>query len=243
MLSVHETPNIFDDPHWELIFYNKWHPETSEISIPPELALETLFHAWHGSLKLPCLKLPRYFYVLMEKPLGRYFQVRSPYYQAVQCNQKTPVPVSSRWQVTSQKAKKGNTNHSYHQCSSPFASLDWSNNKIILSFNQPNRKRWRVRLVDAINHLPIKYFYCENITKSVAKEAPSPHEERLTPLNTNPVFSCLEENTLIDTFFRSRKNSITMNQVSSREVYVSGRYSYWIRFNVPSIYETDQRVR
>ena len=83
-----------------------------------------------------------------------------------------------------------------------------------------------MRLVDVINHLPIKYFYCENITKSVAKEAPSPHEERLTPLNTNPVFSCLEENTLIDTFFRSRKNSITMNQVSSREVYVSGRYSY-----------------
>ena len=43
---------------------------------------------------LPCtnmaLKLPGYFYLLMEKPLGRYFQVRSPYYQAAQCNQKTP---------------------------------------------------------------------------------------------------------------------------------------------------------
>ena len=49
---------------------------------------------------LPCtnmaLKLPQYFYLLMEKPLGRYFQVRSPYYQAAQCNQKTPIPVSSR---------------------------------------------------------------------------------------------------------------------------------------------------
>ena len=58
---------------------------------------------------LPCanmaLKLPRYFYLLMEKPLGRYFQVRSPYYQAAQCNQKTPIPVSSRWQVRSEKAK------------------------------------------------------------------------------------------------------------------------------------------
>ena len=64
----------------------------------------------------------------------------------------------------------------------------------------------------------------------MAKEAPSPHEKRLTPLNTNPVFSCLGENTLIDAFFRSRKNSITMNQVSSREVYVSSRYSYWIRY-------------
>ena len=39
---------------------------------------------------LPCanmaLKLPRYFYLLMEKPLGCYFQVQSPYYQAAQCN-------------------------------------------------------------------------------------------------------------------------------------------------------------
>ena len=43
----------------------------------------------------------------MEKPLGRYFQVQSPDYQAAQCNQKTPIPVSSRWQVRSEKAKKG----------------------------------------------------------------------------------------------------------------------------------------
>ena len=27
---------------------------------------------------------------------GRFFQVRSPYYQAAQCNQKTIIPVSSR---------------------------------------------------------------------------------------------------------------------------------------------------
>ena len=60
---------------------------------------------------LPCtnmaLKLPRDFYLLMEKPLGRYFQVRSPYYLAAQCNQKTLIPVSSRRQVRSEKAKKG----------------------------------------------------------------------------------------------------------------------------------------
>ena len=53
------------------------------------------------------LKLYWYFYLLMEKPLGRYFQVRSPYYQAAQCNQKTPIPVFSRWQVRSEKAEKG----------------------------------------------------------------------------------------------------------------------------------------
>ena len=53
------------------------------------------------------LKLPRYFYLLMEKPLGCYFQVWSPYYQVAQSNQKTPIPVSSRRQVRSEKAKKG----------------------------------------------------------------------------------------------------------------------------------------
>ena len=60
---------------------------------------------------LPCanmtLKLPWYFYLLMEEPLGCYFQVRSPYYQPTQCNQKAPIPIYSRWQVRSQKAKKG----------------------------------------------------------------------------------------------------------------------------------------
>ena len=40
------------------------------------------------------LKLSRYFYLLVEKPLGCYFQFRFPYYQAAQCNQKTPIPVS-----------------------------------------------------------------------------------------------------------------------------------------------------
>ena len=37
---------------------------------------------------LPCaimaLKLPLCFYLLMKKPCGRYFQVRSPHYQAAQ---------------------------------------------------------------------------------------------------------------------------------------------------------------
>ena len=71
---------------------------------------------------LPCanmaLKLSQYFYLLIEKPLGRYFQVQSLYYQPAQCNQKTPIPISSRWQVRYEKAKKRisiNTNHSYHQ--------------------------------------------------------------------------------------------------------------------------------
>ena len=58
---------------------------------------------------LPCMNmalLPQYFYLLLEKPVGRHFQVWSPYYQAAQCYQKTPISVSSRWQVRYEKARK-----------------------------------------------------------------------------------------------------------------------------------------
>ena len=160
MLSVHETPNIFDDPHWELIFCNKWRPETSEISIPPELALETLFHAWHGSLKLPCLTTPVFLrvdgeasWLLLPSSVSVLSGGTVQPENTCSCILKVTGHV---WE--SQKRISINTNHSYHQCSSPLASLDWSSNKIRFSFNQPNRKRWRVRLVDVINHLPLKVF-------------------------------------------------------------------------------------
>ena len=111
---------------------------------------------------LPCAtwhyKTTWYFYLLMEKPLRCYFQVWSPYYQVALCNQKISVPVFSRWQVRSQKAKRKisiNTNHNYHQRSSPLVSLNRSNNKIKFRFNQPN-KRCGVRLADAIKHLTHK---------------------------------------------------------------------------------------
>ena len=42
----------------------------------------------------------------MEKPLGCYFRVQSPYYQVAQYDQKTPIPVSLQWQVRSEKAEK-----------------------------------------------------------------------------------------------------------------------------------------
>ena len=53
------------------------------------------------------LELSQYFYSLMEKPHGRYFQVWSSYCQTAQCNQKTPIPVSLWSQVRSEKDKKG----------------------------------------------------------------------------------------------------------------------------------------
>ena len=57
----------------------------------------------------------------------------------------------------SQKRISINTNHCYHQHSSPYASLNWSNNKASFSFNQPNRKRWGAKLVD-VKHLSHKAF-------------------------------------------------------------------------------------
>ena len=44
----------------------------------------------HGTKTIPV------FLTADGEAVGRYFQVRSPYYQAAQYNQKTPIPVSSR---------------------------------------------------------------------------------------------------------------------------------------------------
>ena len=114
---------------------------------------------------LPCanmaLKLPRYFYLLMEKPLGRYFQVRSPYYQAAQWNHKALIPVSSRRQVRSEKAKKGQASTLITSTTSVHLPKPVSTDLTIkpeFSFNQPNRKRWGAKLVD-VKHLPHKAFF------------------------------------------------------------------------------------
>ena len=52
------------------------------------------------------LQLPWYFYLLMEKPLGCYFQVWYLCYLAALCSQEIPTPVSSTWQVRSEKKDK-----------------------------------------------------------------------------------------------------------------------------------------
>ena len=58
----------------------------------------------------------------------------------------------------SQKRVSIKSNHNYHQRSSPWGSFKWSNNKIRFNFNQPNRKRWGVRLVNIVKQLPQKVF-------------------------------------------------------------------------------------
>ena len=39
----------FCDPHWEFICCKKWHPGTSEVPKPPEIAVGTHFHAHHDT--------------------------------------------------------------------------------------------------------------------------------------------------------------------------------------------------
>ena len=49
-ISQNSPCNNFSDPQWELICCNKWHPRTSEISTPVEIAVETHFHVRHGTI-------------------------------------------------------------------------------------------------------------------------------------------------------------------------------------------------
>ena len=143
----------FFDPHWELICRNKWHPGTSEISTPPEIAVGTHFHARHGTKTIPVFLpadgeaswslLPSSVSLLS----GSTVQPENTYSHILRV-------AGQVWE--SQKRISINTNHSYHQHSSPSASLNWSNNRIRFSFNQPIRKRWGVRLVDVIKHLLYK---------------------------------------------------------------------------------------
>ena len=85
------------DPHWELIFCNKWHPGNSKIFTPLKIAVRTHFHVRHN-IKTTLVFLPP-----DREASTCYFQVLSPYYQAAKCNQKTPENTYSCIQkVTSQ---------------------------------------------------------------------------------------------------------------------------------------------
>ena len=109
------------------------------------------------------LKLPRYFDVLMEKPLGRYLQVRLPYYQAAHCNQKTHSRVlkvaGQVWE--SQKKMSINASHSCHQRSSPKpVSTDLTINLDSVLTNPIGK--------DGV--YPMRHFYRDSITRRVAHQ-------------------------------------------------------------------------
>ena len=144
----------FCDPHWEPICCNKWHPGTSEISPPPERAVGTHFHAQHAT-KSTLLFLP----VVGE---ASWLLLQSSIYLlsggAVQPENSYSYMLKVTGQVwESQKRISVNNDYRYHQHSSPEASLNWSSSKVSFSFNQPNRKRWGVKLVD-VKHLLHKAF-------------------------------------------------------------------------------------
>ena len=86
------------DPHWKLICRNKWHPETSEIFTPPEIAAGTLFHVRHGT-KTALV------FLLVGGEVSWLLLPSSVSLLSAQCNRKTPIPVTSRWQIRSEKAK------------------------------------------------------------------------------------------------------------------------------------------
>ena len=125
---------------------------------------------------LPCanmaLKLPWCFYLLMEKPLGCYFQVQSPYYQVAQSNQKTPIPVSSRWQVRSEKAKKWKASTLITATTSVHLSKPVSTDLTIKPdsvLTNPVGKEV-VQSCSKYNIYPTRHFYCDTITRRVAKQ-------------------------------------------------------------------------
>ena len=142
----------FCDSHWELICRNKWHPGTSEISTPPEIAASTY--------------LPWYFY-LMEKPLGGYFQVWYSYYQATQCNKKSSIPVSSRWQVRSGKAKKGQGSILITATTRVYLPKPVSTNLIIKPYSVLTKPIGKdvVQSWSMENIYHIRHFYCDTITR------------------------------------------------------------------------------
>ena len=129
------------------------------------------------------LKLPWCFYLLMEKPLGCYFQVRSPYYQAAQHNQKTPIHVSSRRQVRSEKAKTAWASSVITATTSIQLPKPVSTDLTIKSESVLTKEKMGCKAGwwNKTSVYPI-------IVTLKAKEAPSLHDIRLTLLDTNPVF-------------------------------------------------------
>ena len=103
-------------------------------------------------MRYMALKLPKYFYLLMEKSLGCHFQVKSPYYKPAQCNQKTWTPVSSRWKVRSKKVIKGWASTRITATTSAHLPKPASTDLTIKSdsaLTNPTKK-WGVKLVEII---------------------------------------------------------------------------------------------
>ena len=92
----------FYDPHWELICLNKWHPGTSEISTPTKIAIGMHFYVWTWHQSYAGIFTWWWRSLLVATCKFGLLTIRQH-----SATKKTPIPVSSRWQVRPQKAKKG----------------------------------------------------------------------------------------------------------------------------------------
>ena len=162
--------SIYCDSHWELICCNKCHPGTSEIPTPPEITAETHFHLQHGIKNTLALLLADWEAFCSLVP-------SSVYYQTAKWNQNTPIPLSSRWQVRSEKAKKRRSINTLSPVSTDLTIKSDSvlMNPIRMGCEAGLGSKTRSRIMTpSLEGWPTK-----------AKERLSPHEVKL---DTNPVF-------------------------------------------------------
>ena len=141
----------FDDPHWELICHNKWHPGTLEISTPQEIAVGTHFHARHGTKTTHIFSYWCRSLLVATSNFGL-LTIRP---QSATRKHLFLYPQGDRPGL--RKPKKDKHQHQ-SQLPAAFISLSQSNNNIRFSFNQPIRKSWVARPVSVIKHLPHKVF-------------------------------------------------------------------------------------
>ena len=156
------------------------------------------------------LKLPRYFYLLMEKPLGRYFEVWSPYYQVAQRNQKHLSLYHQGDRSGLRKPKKEASTlitvaTSVHLPKSVSTDLTIKSDLVLTNLIGKDGVRDIFIVIPPLEVGPTK-----------AKEAPFPHKVRLTPLESNPVFQCLGDKMAAPQCFSVRAHKQAQSPVQRR---------------------------
>ena len=145
------TWSNFCDSHWEFICHNKWHPGTSEISIPLEIAVGTQFHVWHA-IKTIVVFLPadgEASWSLLSSLVSLLSSGQSAARKTYFCILKVTGQV---WE-SQKRIIIGTTSVNLSKPVSTGLTI-----KSDLVLNQPNRKTWGAKLVDVIKHLPRKVF-------------------------------------------------------------------------------------
>ena len=116
---------------------------------------ETYFHAQHGT------KTTLLFLLTDGEASWLLLSSLVFYYQGSIVQPETPITVSSRWQVMSEKQKKRISKNTVTTCIHLHKSVS-TGQLFRCSFNQTNSKRWSARMVDVIKHLPHKIILFEH---------------------------------------------------------------------------------